>query len=341
LVFQKGNSEIDYNLLSAGEKEVVNLLFNLFVRNRYFNDTVYFLDEIDTHLNTKLQFQLLKEITEFWIPASCQLWTASHSLGFIQYAKESEQAITFNFDDYDFDNQKVLTPEAKENADIYEIAVNKDILPELFKDRDIVFVENEDRKYYASLNIDNLLFVPEKNRDGVYHKVKAGHFKGLVDRDLLTDGDITIILKEYENLKILKLYCVENYLFHPDNLEEYFEKVQKEFDKANYIQKIFDEKEITKKEIIIKIATTRQGYPYFKEPGKEKSDYRKRFAPEKENFEQTKIIVTYLDSKNPDDYLKSFSLKDNCKSLSERQNLSAFELSKTNWFKQQIEKILA
>lgn len=340
ITFQKGNSTFHYNYLSAGEKEIFNILVNLVARREYFQNSVYYFDEIDLHLNTKLQYNFLKEIVENWIPQNCQLWTASHSLGFIQYAKENEQAIIFDFDDYDFDFTKILAPEPKDNADIYEIAVNKELLPELFKGKDVVFVENEDRKYYASLNIVNFLFVPEKNRDGVYHKVKSGHFKGLVDRDLLTDEDIVAIEKEYQNLKILRLYCIENYLFHPDNIEEYVLQPGKAFDKVAYIQKILTEKDALKQELLIKIATIRQGYPYFKEPGKEKSEYRKRFTPDNENFEQSKIIASYLDSKDHNQYLKSFSLKDNCKSLPERKNLNPFELSKTKWFSEQIEKII-
>jgi AAA15 family ATPase/GTPase len=47
IVFKKGRSEIHYNLLSAGEKEVFNILINLLARGEYYKDTVYFYDEID------------------------------------------------------------------------------------------------------------------------------------------------------------------------------------------------------------------------------------------------------------------------------------------------------
>ena len=57
------------------------------------------MDELDLHLNTQLQYNLLKEITENWIPENCQLWTASHSLGFIDYANGSEMAAIIDFDD--------------------------------------------------------------------------------------------------------------------------------------------------------------------------------------------------------------------------------------------------
>lgn len=338
--FQKGESIFHYNYLSAGEKEIFNILINLVARGEYYTDTIFFFDEIDLHLNTKLQYNFLKEIIENWIPDNCQFWTASHSLGFIQYAKEKEQAVIFDFDDYDFDLPKVLSPEPKDNADIYDIAVSKEMLPELFKDRRIVFVENEDRKYYASLNIENTLFVPENNRNSVFHKVKSGEHNGLVDRDFLTNDDIHIIQQQYPRLKILQLYCIENYLFHPDNLQEYYETTNKPFNKEEYIQKLYNEKEIVKSSLSVQIATARQGYPYFKDPGLEASSFKKRFTPDKENFEQTLIIVSYLSSKDANEFLKSFSLKDYGKSLPERQHINPFELSKTKWFSQQIASIL-
>jgi predicted ATPase len=101
--FRKGVSEIHYDLLSSGEKEVFNILLNLFVRRDFYRDTVYFIDELDVHLNTALQYGLIQEIVEHWIPDGCQLWTASHSLGFIQYAQENEHAVIIDFDALDFD----------------------------------------------------------------------------------------------------------------------------------------------------------------------------------------------------------------------------------------------
>ncbi len=340
LIFKKGTAEINYDLLSAGEKEIINLLINLYTRASHFTNTVYFFDEIDAHLNTKLQYSLLKEITENWIPENCQFWTASHSLGFIQYAKEANNAVIIDFDDLDFDYQRVLSPEPKDNSSIYEIAVSKEILPELFKKYKLFFVENEDRHYYASLNIPATLFIPEKNRDAVFHKAKTGNFNGIVDRDFLTDSDIEVIEKEYGYLKILQFYCIENYLFHPDNLEEYYIHESRDFDKEIYKQNITAEKESQKQELLIKMASVRQGYPYFKEPGKEQSEYKKRFTPDAENYNQTKIIAGYLNSDVFEEFYKSFSMKDFCKSLRERQNISPVALSKTNWFKHQIEKII-
>ena len=332
--------QFHYNYLSAGEKEVFNILINLVARREFYKDTIYFFDEIDLHLNTKLQYTLLKEITENWIPENCQFWTASHSLGFIQYAKESENAVIFDLDDLDFDFSRVLTPEPKDNPDLYEIAVSKAVLPALFKNFKLFFVEGGDKKYYGSLNIEGILFIPEKNRDAVFHKAKSGSFNGIVDRDFLTDDDIQQLQNQYKHLKVLGYYCIENYLFHTKNLEEFCKNTDRAFDKNVYENKIAAEKEILKHELFIKVASIRQGYPYFKEMGQEKNENRKRFTPDNENYQQSKTISNYLDSNIFEDFYKSFSMKDFCKSLDERQNISPTELSKTNWFKTQIEKII-
>jgi len=340
--FQKGESIFHYNYLSAGEKEVFNILINLVARGEYYTDTIFFFDEIDLHLNSKLQYNFLKEIIDNWIPDNCQFWTASHSLGFIQYAKETENAVIFDFDDCDFDLPKVLSPEPKDNADIYEIAVSKELLPQLFKDRKIVFVENKDIEYYTSLNITNIAFAKGNNRDGVFYKVISDpQNNGLVDRDFLTDEDIVVIEKQYPRLKILHLYCIENYLYHPNNLEEYYTNNTIPFNKENYIKGLCDLKENVRSQLKYKMASIRQGYKYFKEPEFENSINQQRFTNKPENFNQTKIIdEEYLSSKDENKFLKSFSLKDNGNSLPERKNLNLFKLSKTNWFRQQIASIL-
>src|SRR5262249_25628166 len=40
--FKKGRSEFHYNLLSAGEKEIFNVLINLVARGEYYDDTIFF-----------------------------------------------------------------------------------------------------------------------------------------------------------------------------------------------------------------------------------------------------------------------------------------------------------
>lgn len=340
IIFQKGNSTFHYDYLSAGEKEVFNILINLVARVEYYRDTIYFFDEIDLHLNTKLQYNFLKEIVENWIPPNCLFWTASHSLGFIQYAKETDHSVIFDFDDYDFDFPKVLLPSPKENADVYEIAVSKEILPSLFKDYKIYFVENKDRIIYSELNIAQTLFVQENGKAGVYHKVKNGDFSGIVDRDFLSDSDILEIENQYVKLKVLRYYSIENYLFHPENLHEYYTTKEVAFNKDTYIESVLKEKNVIKSGLIIKIASIRTAYPFFKEPEHNGKANQRRFANSDENFQQVAVIEKYLNSDLFEDYYKVFPMKDYGTAIKERQNLPKVELAKTNWFKEQMEKLI-
>jgi predicted ATPase len=340
LIFEKGKCQIHYDFLSSGEKEIINLLINLYTRSKFFTDSIYFMDEMDAHLNTTLQFQVIKEITEHWIPSGSQLWTASHSLGFIQYAKEEKSAVIFDFDDLDFDRPQHLIPESKDNAELYEIAVSKDILPILFAGFRIIFVENEDTRFYASLNIKNTLFIGELNRDSVYQKSKGAEYFGLIDRDYLTEEDLKIILEFYPNLSILRFYCIENYLYHPENLEVFYSSINKKFDINAYKAAIIREKNIVKEDISIRISSIRQSYPFFKEPNSLNKIQQKRFTPSEKNFTETKNIVEALQSDDFEIFYPYFSMKNYGKNIPERMQLNPVSLSKTNWFSSKIKSAI-
>src|SRR5690606_35560330 len=55
LIFKKGTSKINYDLLSHGEKQIIILLINFIVRKEYYDNSILFIDEMDCHLNTALQ----------------------------------------------------------------------------------------------------------------------------------------------------------------------------------------------------------------------------------------------------------------------------------------------
>ena len=340
ITFQKGDSEFHYNYLSAGEKEVFNLLINLLSRSSLYQDTIYFLDEIDLHLNTKIQFTLLKELTENWIPENCQFWTASHSLGFIEYAKQSEFASIIDFDDLDFDLPRVLIPEPKDNPEIYEIAVGKEFLPALFKHMNVYFVENKDREYYAGIGVDNTVFVSGNDRNNVYHKVRTTEHKGIVDRDFLSDDDIVQIEQNYPSLHVLRYYSIENYMFHPDNLEEYYNRIERLYNKAKYISQLTEAKNLEKDTFIPSISLKRTEYPYFGEPEYNGNPLQNRFKNKKENAEQSAMVGSLLNSDEFESYYKSLPMKSYCTQLPQRQNIPKTELTKTNWFRTQIKSLL-
>jgi predicted ATPase len=337
--FRKGDSTFHYNQLSAGEKEVFNILINLIARGEYNRDTIYFYDEIDLHLNTQLQFNFLRELTENWIPQDSQFWTASHSLGFIEYAKQSENAIILDFNDLNFDYPKILSPVPKDNPSVYEIAVGRELLPKLFQNFNIFFVENKDERYYAQIGLERTIFPGAANKYAVFQNTVTIDYKGIIDRDFLSDEDLDLITAQYPTLYILKYYCIENYLFHPDNLQEYYND-NNVFNSADYITQLIDIKKQALNEISLKITTSRLEYPFFKEPRFEKTGFRKKFLNSNENQAEAKKILDYLQSDDPNSFLKVLSLKDYGRQVSYRQNIPPTDLAKTNWFKEQIASII-
>jgi predicted ATPase len=339
LVFRKGDSEITYDLLSHGEKQVVILLLNFIVRNKYYQDTIYFIDEMDTHIETSIQKRLIEDVVKNWIPNGSQLWTASHALGFIEYANKSDDAVIIDFDNLDFDVPQALVPAPKDNAEVYEIAVGKEFLSSLFSGFDVYFVENKDKQKYALAELDRKIFVPENGRNGVYHKVKSGQYLGIVDRDYLNDDDIAEIRKQYKNLWVLEYYCIENYLFHPDNLEEYNNSKGKPFDKAAYIKHILDLKNTQIKSIMLSLSLTRTSYPYFGEPAFNESPNQNRFKNKGENIAQSEVISEMLSSDDFNIFYKVFSMKK--AGLEELANIHSDDLAKTTWFKTQIQQLLS
>lgn len=113
--FTKGNSEnFHYKNLSAGEKSAFDLLLDIVIKSVYFENTVYCIDEPESHMHTALQSKLLAEMYNL-IPNNSQLWLSTHSIGMLEKAREIElenpNTVCFlNFSDIDFDAPTILMP---------------------------------------------------------------------------------------------------------------------------------------------------------------------------------------------------------------------------------------
>ncbi len=83
--FQKGTAKsYHYKNLSGGEKAAFDLLLDMHVKKKYFKNSIYCIDEVETHLHTSVQGKLLKELVST-LPGESQLWIATHSL--VQFAR--------------------------------------------------------------------------------------------------------------------------------------------------------------------------------------------------------------------------------------------------------------
>ncbi|MGB3851833.1 MAG: AAA family ATPase [Tunicatimonas sp.] len=333
--FHKGEVEFHYDLLSSGEKEIFNILINLLSRRPYYQDTVYFLDEIDLHLNTRLQYNLLREIIEHWLPGNCQLWTASHALGFIDYANDYERAAIIDFDALDFDKPQVIHPSPKNSFDVFEVAVDQAFLAKVFEGKKIFFAENTDAGYYNNIYLENTIFFTAKDKNDVFYKSKNTNYLGLIDRDFLTDEEVLLIGETYPDLFVLDYYSIENYFYHPDNLAEYYEVRKKSFTRKDYTDSWLKVKKEERDDIILRLVSARQSYPFFRENTKEASKKLDDFKSK----ESAKALISLLDSQDFETFYRVLPAKDVGKTIPERANLNKQALGQTDWFKQQIQNV--
>ena len=113
--FTKGTSSgYDFKNLSGGEKAVFDLILDLVVARRAYDDTIYCIDEPEAHMHAHLQSDLLSVLYEL-LPDSCQLMLATHSIGMMRRAEtiESEtpgSVVFLDFGGRDFDRSQVITP---------------------------------------------------------------------------------------------------------------------------------------------------------------------------------------------------------------------------------------
>ena len=113
--FTKGTSRgFAFKNLSGGEKAAFDLILDLITARREYNDTVFCIDEPESHMNARLQAELLSVLCDL-IPENCQLMLATHSIGMIRRARDIENenpgsVVFLDFEDRDFDCPQVIEP---------------------------------------------------------------------------------------------------------------------------------------------------------------------------------------------------------------------------------------
>ena len=324
--FRKGASEVHYDLLSSGEKEVFNILLNLFVRSEHYANAIYFIDELDVHLHTRLQHALLREVVEHWIPDCSQLWTASHSLGFIEYASDAADAAVVDFDDLDFDRPQLLTPSPK-SAEIFDIAVPRDSALKVFPNKTLVLVENTDAPLYNAINLPDFLFVAARDKNAVGLQVRAGEdFRGLIDRDYIGAEEVEALRREQPRLFVLGYYSIESYLFHPRNLAALSPPG---FDETEYRQRVRERLAAGRDRLLMTLERSRSSYEIIKMLPKETKDRAMREIADATASEDFETFYPFLDMKSqrPGDYLAPF-------------NLQRLDLVGTAWLRDAIAAVL-
>jgi predicted ATPase len=270
LYFKKGNTiDFPYANLSSGEKEVIDLVIDLVVKSKEYTETVYCIDEPDLHLSTAIQRKLLVEIDKL-IPEDCQLWIATHSIGFMRALqnelKEKSQILDFSQKDYFTGSRNIqpIVPNRRNWMRIFETAL--DDLTNLVGPNRIVYCEGRaepgidgiekglDAQIYENIfsaAFDDTVFVSSggntelDQRSDIAIQILSKVFNGieilvLKDRDM-SSGKLTdetarqlYLSNNPPNHRVLKRWELENYLFDKEILSKYCKSKGLTFSETDY-----------------------------------------------------------------------------------------------------------
>ena len=259
LYFKKSDHpiEFEFNVLSSGEKEVIDILLDLYLRKDEYTDTIFLLDEPELHINTAIQKKLLLEINKL-VGENCQLWITTHSIGFLRALQEELnnecQIIQFPEGVNLASTIQVLNPMKKTMSKWKQIfGVALDDLTHLICPKQIIYCEGRDEpgplgeergfdaivfnnifseKYYQSLFISSggNTELDQRSQIGLLILTKVFstiEILVLKDRDISSgrnnsENDRQVYLKNSpENYRVLKRWEIENYLFDKEVLSKY------------------------------------------------------------------------------------------------------------------------
>lgn len=189
----------------------------------------------------------------------------------------------------------------------------------------IILCEGTDVKILSSLNIHNVVFSDEHNSYTIFQSVKTQRRKCLRDKDYLTTEEVHKLKEKFPKYYILDFYCIENYLYHPNNLKEY---IGNDFKENDYIEFLIQEKNKSIDDLQNIIIKARNSYSELKE---------NHINPTKEG---ALLIYKELVSNKFEDFYKHLDMKNINKSYLDKYNLNKSKLSSTMWFKKNILKIL-
>lgn len=208
--FTKGTAkDFPYKNLSAGEKSAFDLILDLVVQSKYYPDAVYCIDEPETHMHTKLQGKVLRELYGL-IPGNSQLWLSTHSIGMLQEAQDIEKeapgtVVFLDFDGRDFDDDQIIRPSKIGRAvmdKFYELAFGD--FSKLLLPQKIVFCEGDScgttRKSFDS-SIYSTIF---ENTHPEAYFLSGGSCEEIINKLDANLGEVLkVLLKETKIIKVI------------------------------------------------------------------------------------------------------------------------------------------
>lgn len=262
--------EFEYNVLSAGEKEVVDILLDLYLRKEEYDDTIFIIDEPELHINTAIQRKLLNEINRL-IGDNCQLWVATHSIGFLralqEELKDQSQIIEFKAEIPWASTAQTLVPITKSRSNWQRIfGTALDDLTGLVCPKRIVYCEGKDNPGEGGLEkgmdaqVFNIIF-GEKYPDTLF--VSSGGNTELDQRSQIAFMVLSKVLPDLEiwvckdrdmssgffnneddrqqylklnntSHRVIKRWELENYLYDKSVLKKYCEANNLNFSEEEY-----------------------------------------------------------------------------------------------------------
>ena len=247
--FTKGASHrFSFKNLSGGEKSVFDLLLDMVVARHSYDNTVFCIDEPESHMNARLQADLLTVLYEL-VPENCQLMLATHSIGMMRRARDIEAAtpgsVAFlDFGERDFDQPQVIEPTIPDRAfwqRAYEVAL--DDLAALVAPERVVICEGEPVNRNAGQNYSHdarcydrvfeaefpeTQFIPGGNasyvavdRRGIAYALgvlaQDINVVRLVDRDSSSPDEVADLMRD--GVRVLSRRNLESYLFDDEVLQ--------------------------------------------------------------------------------------------------------------------------
>lgn len=264
------NGRIDFNVLSAGEKEVVDIILDLYLRKNEYAESIFLLDEPELHINTAIQRNLVIEIDKI-IPDSSQLWIATHSPGFMRALQIdlAEKSQVINFGEVDKIGSSIVELRPMEMSRANWIKVFKTALgdlADLVSPKRIIYCEGKaecnanklekgfDAKIYNKIfntsDNDTLFISSGGNTELDQRSTIAINILGkalkdleiliLKDMDVLPSSSMTLedrekyLQKNGASHRMLKRKEIENYIYDKEVLKEYCRIRELNFNEIEY-----------------------------------------------------------------------------------------------------------
>ena len=267
--FTKGTSKgFLFKNLSGGEKSAFDLILDLVVTRHSYNNTVFCIDEPESHMNARIQAGLLSVLYDL-TPPECQLMLATHSIGMMRRArdiaaKNPGSVIFLDFGGHEFDESVEIKPTVPDRAfwnATYEVAL--DDLAALVAPSRVVICEGEpltsqpvnnhshDAKCYetifekefpetrfVSMGSDRQILGDKRGLAEALRLLVGGlEVVRLIDRDDRNDEEIADANRQ--GVRVLSRRNLESYLFDDEVLRALAVSVGKDGE----IEKLLSEKQ--------------------------------------------------------------------------------------------------